>query len=597
MLILLFAGGATVTGAPPATRTLVPIGGDYLEATLQRFAQAAAQRDTSGNVALLVLPITYATDPFSITPDERTENLALADERRAQIETACVAIKRPEQICQAILAPILVRDDASLPGNLELFTADVDGIYILGGDQTIAMQVVANTPTERRMEAAYNRGVVIGGNSAGAAVESLTMIAGYTGDNGPENGLQQGSVDLWRSDGRSDRTRGLIFGLANAILEQHTYQRGRIGRLLSVVGQTMLPAVGVDFQTGVAIENETWLTDVVGPSSAIVLDPKTFMATARYAGPTRSLAIHRLATHLIPPGGYGFDLKRLQPLVNGDAKKAPKIQDREFDMLQLRDVGTLLLGGDISGDKSGAVAQRFVQRSGGTTARLVVLVVGYADSVAAQADAQSYATAFQAGVAAPVRAFVLDAHADQRAIRRAVERATGIFLTAPDQSLVLPALDQVTQVVHAIRRAWRGGTTLMADNAAAAALGESLSVDPAPTDDTLEDDAIADFRADGVEVRDGLGFVHNIAIEPRLLPDRHWGRLYNLLRHDHSSVAFGIDIGTALEVTPNGAIVRGTSAVVSLDGRYADFGVGSNGAISATYVLLDSFVAGDKVRP
>jgi cyanophycinase-like exopeptidase len=121
-----------------------------------------------------------------------------------------------------VLAPILVRDDASLPSNLALFTADLDGIYILGDDQTIAMQVVADTPTEQLMSAAYAAGPVVSGNSAGAAVESLTMIGGYTGDNGPENGLQQGSVDLWL--GQTPGHRGLSFGLANALLDQHVFQ-------------------------------------------------------------------------------------------------------------------------------------------------------------------------------------------------------------------------------------------------------------------------------------------------------------------------------------------------------------------------------------
>ena len=77
------------------------------------------------------------------------------------------------------------------------FVPDLDGMYILGGDQTIAMRVVANTPFEERMANAFHLGAVVGGNSAGAAVESRDMINGFVGNNGPENGFQQGSVDLW----------------------------------------------------------------------------------------------------------------------------------------------------------------------------------------------------------------------------------------------------------------------------------------------------------------------------------------------------------------------------------------------------------------
>jgi hypothetical protein len=39
------------------------------------------------------------------------------------------------------------------------------------------------------------------------------------------------------------------------------------------------------------------------------------------------------------------------------------------------------------------------------------------------------------------------------------------------------------------------------------------------------------------------------------------------------------------------------STVVVLDGRYGEFGTGTNGAVSARWVLLDSYVDGDSVLP
>src|SRR5947208_7722756 len=115
LLVLLAGLAVPAAGAPPITRTLVPIGSDYTEVTLQRFAREAAQRDTSGNVYILVLPITYATDAYSISAKERRDNLSLADGRRGQIETACDAVRATSQTCQVVLAPILVRHDAYLP--------------------------------------------------------------------------------------------------------------------------------------------------------------------------------------------------------------------------------------------------------------------------------------------------------------------------------------------------------------------------------------------------------------------------------------------------------------------------------------------------
>jgi cyanophycinase-like exopeptidase len=137
----------------------------------------------------------------------------------------------------------------------------------------------------------------------------------------------------------------------------------------------------------------------------------------------------------------------------------------------------------------------------------------------------------------------------------------------------------------------------MADNAAAAILGQTLSVDASPTSSSLEDDSIEDFLVGGVAFQPGLNFVDGLVIEPRLLPDRHWGRLYNALYHDQNLLGVGIDVDTALELTETGAVVHGDRAVVTLDGRYGKFAKGSNGAVGARYVLLDSFIDGDSVAP
>ena len=69
--------------------TYIPIGSDYRANTLQRFAQAAAQHDANRVVDILVIPITFATDPFNISNGERQQNLTLADNRRGLVESAC----------------------------------------------------------------------------------------------------------------------------------------------------------------------------------------------------------------------------------------------------------------------------------------------------------------------------------------------------------------------------------------------------------------------------------------------------------------------------------------------------------------------------
>ncbi|HZM22346.1 MAG TPA: hypothetical protein VFC02_11405 [Anaerolineales bacterium] len=597
LIVLLIASFnfQSVQAEAGTVHTYVPIGSGYSSATLQLFARQAVQHDTDGTVEILVIPITFATNAFSISNGERQQNLTLADNRRGLVETACNAVKLPSQTCHAVLAPVLVRDDAYLQSNLDLFPAQLDGMYILGGDQTIAMLVVANTPFEAKMADAFNAGAAVGGNSAGAAVESLNMIGGYTGNNGPENGFQKGSVDLWLPEGGEDVTRGLSFGMTTAVLDQHEFQRGRIARLINTSFTTGLLGIGADADTGMVIVNEETLSDVTGSTAVIIIDQFTYNATGQFAGPTNSLAIHGLTTHLVPPGGFGYDITHRRPLVDGHPLPAPSVAGRAFDALHLPSsaYGSLILAGDLRSDLSGIVTQRFVAQSGGSNARLLVLTLGYAKNTDAQADAKAYAAALQSQVTNPVQWFVVDSK-NQTAVQNAILNATGILVTSPDQSRVMNAF---TGISSALRNAWAGGKVVLADNAAAAALGQAVSVDPPPTSAGIEGDSVEDFLLNGVTVQTGLNWIPGIAVEPRMVMDRHWGRAYNHLFRDHALLGLGVDRDTAIEFTATGATVWGKNTVVIFDGRYATYGLGTNDALSERYVLLDTYVEGDVVVP
>jgi cyanophycinase len=600
LILLLFASFnfQSVQAEAGTEHTYVPIGSGYSSATLQLFARQAVQHDTDGTVEILVIPITYATNAYNISNGERQKNLDLANNRRGQIETACNAVKLANQTCHAVLAPVLVRDDAFLPENLALFPSELDGMFILGGDQTIAMQVVANTPFEASMAAAFNAGAVVSGNSAGAAVQSINMIGGYTGNNGPENGFQQGSVDLWLPGGSDPDRRGLSFGMTTAVLDQHEFQRGRIARLINTSFTTGLLGIGMDADTGAVITNEDTLTDVTGATATIIIDLQTYNASGHFAGPTDSLAVHGLTTHLIPPGGFGYDLTHRRPLVDGHPLPAPLIAGRSFDVLHLPSAtyGSLILAGDLRSDLSGSVTQRFVALSGGTgNASLVVLALGYAKNADAQADAKAYATALQSQVTNPVQWFVVDSRVNQTALQNAINEATGILVTSPDQSRVMNAFASISP---SLRNAWAGGKVILADNAAAAALGQAVSTDATPTSSGLESASMGDFLFNGVTIEEeGLNWNPGVAVEPRMVVDRHWGRLYNHLYRNHALLGLGVDVNTAIEFTPTGANVWGLNTVSVFDGRFATYGLGTNNALSERFVLLDTYVDGDMLVP
>jgi hypothetical protein len=151
-----------------------------------------------------------------------------------------------------------------------------------------------------------------------------------------------------------------------------------------------------------------------------------------------------------------------------------------------------------------------------------------------------------------------------------------------------------------VRSAWQAGAALLADDAAASAIGREFTSDARPGTSTgaIESAAVAEFRPDRTTIVAGLGWI-DAAVEPGIVSNRHWGRLYNLLADQSSAqrVVFGIDAGTALEVGSGAPVARGESVVVALDGRYGSFGVGSNGAIAARWVILDTYVGGQAVEP
>ncbi|MBZ0290188.1 MAG: cyanophycinase, partial [Anaerolineae bacterium] len=262
LTVLMMAFGVMGVGAQKdVKKVLMPIGGGYGD-TYDAFIAAALNSKVGDPLKIVVLPSTYATNADEITAEERQENLDAAENRRSQIEEACTAGVPEDVTCDVQLTPIFTRDDTLDAMNLAYFTDDVGAVYILGGDQTIAMQVMANTPVEEALTKAYERGALIAGTSAGEAVQSRVMIGGYLGDFGPETGLNEGAVDIWNEGDK----RGLPFGITSAILEQHFWERARLGRLMNVLAQPGVPGVGiaVDSYTAATITDGKTLSNVAG---------------------------------------------------------------------------------------------------------------------------------------------------------------------------------------------------------------------------------------------------------------------------------------------------------------------------------------------
>ena len=122
-------------------------------------------------------------------------------------------------------------------------------VWFSGGQQSRIAAAYVGTALEEELHALLQRGGVIGGTSAGAAIMSRVMIAGGT------------SVPKV--------TEGFDF-VPNAIIDQHFLARSRLGRLTKAVRQDPNRiGIGIDEGTAVIVCGET--CEVIGTSFAVVI--------------------------------------------------------------------------------------------------------------------------------------------------------------------------------------------------------------------------------------------------------------------------------------------------------------------------------------
>jgi cyanophycinase len=594
--------GAEARGAG----TFVPIGADYQAPTLTLFVQQAVGRDRDGQVQIRALLPPYSLDSTTISAHDRAVNLSDAQVRVDQLQATCEALVTPPVTCEVTVPDIQIRADAQDPAKVAQFGAGVDGVYALGGDQVIAMEIIAGTPLEGALEALHGGGVPLGGNSAGCAVQGRYMIAGLTGDNYAWDGLEHGAVDL-AYDGLAGVRRGLRFGIDRAIVEQHALQRGRLLRSLQAVQRSPGAKLGLgpDWRTGAVVADGTRVAGIAGLSSAFVIDEETFgaAASAAYRGDRSSLSLRNVGLHLLAAGPYGYDLAAQRPTLGGATQSAvPSLARRGFDFLAgAPGAGPLYVGGDLLDTDAivpadlGAVFEQFAAEARAAGGAVALVAVG--DDAATAAELKTLRRALAArGLA--VTPLTITAATDASAAAAQLAAAGAVYVTAEDQPAVASLVGKLAALGFDQLRA--SGKVLLFDNAAAAAIGDWMLADPTAPDELADKEAAATppYLASHPAPVPALGLVHGAAFEARAFYDYRAGRLIQHGYRHPGAVAFGIERETALRLDASGAKVVGPAAVLAIDPRLATrLEAGTNGAIAAFWLVLDTFTTGEPVRP
>lgn len=566
---------------PALEPELIAIGGGYDHLDIG-FLARVFNRTSAPVVRILVLPIAYASNPETITYEERQTNVADAEKRSVLIQEICDRTKPAGKTCEVGLLPIFTRADAVSVNISTAFPLDLSGIFILGGDQSVAMQVLMNTPLESALNAAYERGVLVGGTSAGAAVQSQIMIAGFSeGSSIGRLSFTYGSIELWAPP----QSRGLAFGIPTAVIDQHFFQQGRFPRLLNAISSPGVPQIGLglDAYTGASIRNHRFVEKIFGRTVITVLDGRTYHASdsVQYHGDRGQISLRNVLLHLLPPGDFEYDLNNTRP----NSRPAPPRIEREFHHLELpHGAGPIFIGGGTrSSIEKPAVINQFVNAAGGKNARILIVASGYASIAEAQSDAARYTSAL---AGAPSRTVII--RSDMPPLIQVPPNTTGVILIGRDQSLIQPDL------FTPVRQAWLSGMPVLADDAGAAVIGRYYGVmGQTPSDETEAESYTQDTLIQSkLTISPGLNFF-DVMFEPGLIDNNRWGRLLSLAFNHRAYPAIGISEGTFIVITPNAAQVAGQGAVVTIDFSLASLSLGENNAFAVINGLLDVFAPGE----
>lgn len=184
------------------------------------------------------------------------------------------------------------REDADDPA-LARQLADVDAVFMTGGNQLKLTAVIGGTAFADAITAAFRRGALVGGTSAGASAVSEHMIAFGDEFDAPRQGTTASAAGL-----------GL---LPDVVIDQHFSQRNRYGRLLSLVARSpRLLGVGIDEDTAAVVRGGREL-QVIGSGCVFVADGRSAVSDAHLAELAAPLLVSGVVVHTLPAGSR-FDL-------------------------------------------------------------------------------------------------------------------------------------------------------------------------------------------------------------------------------------------------------------------------------------------------
>lgn len=469
--------------------TLVICGGGRLpDAAIDRFFELAGGEEGR----LVVIPTASQRD-HKADPESDA-----ADWRERGFETIDVLHTRDRSVTETdgFLAPL----------------KSATAVWIVGGQQSRLAEAYVGTGVERELSALLGRGGVIGGTSAGAAIQSRLMIA----RGNPRAVLMQG-LDL----------------LPGTVIDQHFKVRNRQPRLTAVLAaHPGYVGLGINEDTALIVAGRR--IEVVGESSVTVcLSESQNRQGKQYevrAGRTADLTALRRAA-----------IARAQPAFPTEEPATPAVKTGSL----------MIVGGGRIPDE---MWQRFVELAGGTAARIVVVPTA---SEEPQLEGRSDVSGFREAGAASVT--VLHTSDRSRAGReefvKPLREATGVWFGGGRQWRLVDAY-QDTATELAFHDVLHRGGIIGGTSAGATIQGEYL-VRGNPLGNR-------EMMAEGYER--GFAFLPGVAIDQHFSQRNREPDMQALKQTFPQLLGLGIDESTALLVQGGKAAVIGENDVCIYDG-------------------------------
>src|SRR4028118_1558166 len=249
------------------------------------------------------------------------EFVRLAGGKRANIVVMTVATDSPEEVgaeyievfekigvksVQAV--DVSSRADAIAEENIKA-VREASGLFFTGGDQLHITSLIGGTELQKAIHEIYEKGIIIGGTSAGAAMMSNSMILQGDGEEAPKLGAVEMGPGM-----------DLIVG---CMIDTHFSQRGRHGRLLTAVAhypQDM--GIGLDENTAMIVDKGEMR--VMGTGAVTIIDAGGMTyANTPYIEKGQNLALADVRVHVVCEGEK-FNLFERQMIIPKEAQHRAK---------------------------------------------------------------------------------------------------------------------------------------------------------------------------------------------------------------------------------------------------------------------------------